>query len=265
MKTNTDVYYDIIGVKNNKFIARFFNKTEALKTKKWLNEEIFKTNYANIRTGKLGEKDSFQVGKVYGVTFDSFLDFKKYLEKKIEIEKTAIYYTPKTDGITFVKVDNYWWELDTTTPLSSATIYNRMGGKQTELDLTNAQIMEAQKWSDLDWKGTSVYDNKYQTGWLSPQGKFFGCDYTNHTSQAKLVHNLTEREMENLGWIKLTHIRNNFNEVVALMGYDKDYKRILPTKEQMAYLIQSDIANLDEIKFNIRVYRQQNINNQNEK
>ena len=262
---NREMCYDIVCVKDGKFVARFFDETQALKAKKWLNEEVFKTNYADIKTVTLDKLNGFYVKKAYGVTFDSFLDFKKNIYNQIEINKTAMYYTPKTNGITFVKFDNYWWELDTKTSLNNATIYNRMGGKQTELDLTNAQIMEAQKWSDLDWKGTSVYDNKYQTGWLSPQGVFYGCDYTNHTSQAKLVHNLTEREMENLGWIKLTHIRNNFNEVVALMGYDRNYNRILPTKEQMSYLIQSDIANLDEIKFNIRVYRQQNINNQNEK
>lgn len=110
----------------------------------------------------------------------------------------------------FVKIVNrngelpFWWEYDESTPIYNATIYNMSGGRQTEWDLRDYEIVEAEDWEYLDYNNTIILSNIYKTGWLSPNGKFYGCDYRCHNLQAQLVHNKSEFELENLGFIKIT-------------------------------------------------------------
>ena len=40
-------------------------------------------------------------------------------------------------------------------------------------------------------------------GWLSPDGDFYGCDYTNHEELAELYFGKEDLEMEKNGWVKI--------------------------------------------------------------
>lgn len=101
----------------------------------------------------------------------------------------------------------YWWEYDDSTPINNATLHNMGFGKNSGNDLTGYEIVESESWLTLDWNGTKVLDNSFNTGWLSKDGKFYGCDYEYHANQAILVHHSSEREMEENGFMKLTRTR----------------------------------------------------------
>lgn len=98
----------------------------------------------------------------------------------------------------------YWWEYDDTTPINNATLKNMGFGQNSGNDLTGYEIVEANSWFDLDWKGTKVYSDAYLTGWVSTDGEFYGCDYEYHNAQALLIHKCSLRELEEKGFIKIT-------------------------------------------------------------
>ena len=104
-------------------------------------------------------------------------------------------------------------------------------GINSEIDITNCQTEIAKNRCELDWYGTSVFDNKYKTGWVSPSGKFFGCDYTMHSLQAKYLHKSSEEQLENEGKIivirpsqpiNVGHIERDVSVLKSIyqMGFD---------------------------------------------
>ena len=149
----------------------------------------------------------------------------------------------------FVKIKNFWWKLEISSPLNNATVYNYICGKQSFLDLTKFTIVEAYDWCDLDWKGTAIFDNKYKTGWLSPDGVFFGCSYECHSMQARFLHKCHEGNLEQCGWIKLARDKNNPAKVTALLGVDKNYNPIIPTRKQMIFLKECGINNFEDLLY----------------
>lgn len=126
------------------------------------------------------------------------------------------------DGIPF------WWEYDESTPLYSATLYNMFGGKNSGNDIRDYEIVDANGWACLDYFGTIVYHDSYKTGWLSPDGKFYGCDYTSHMTHARLVHKCSERELEEKGFIKITKSYKYYGRLEVLC-YDQ------PTLDQIKW------------------------------
>lgn len=143
------------------------------------------------------------------------------------------------DKTCYIFYNNYWWEL----------VRIRNGRKSTfrclnvwgsGFDLEEKQLASiCRKYrlaivtdrTELDWKGTCVYDDKYETGWVDRQGNFYGCDYEAHSAQAELIHKTSERVLEMKGWIKLTYGFGHKNEPIIL--YDPDTK---PTKQQIDYI-----------------------------
>ena len=138
------------------------------------------------------------------------------------------------ENMYFVKYNNFWWRYDESTPKNKAKLINLVGGYNTGNDITNCKIVEAKSFGDLDWFGTSVYDDKYPYGWLDRNGNFYGCDYREHSLQAELVHHSSRIQLEKLGWI----------HIGKLEGYDKylaqyfgDYQNgVLPTDAQLIFL-----------------------------
>lgn len=169
-------------------------------------------------------------------------------------KKTGKYYVPKDiNNKVFVKVDNFWWELDITTPIKSATIYNMGMGKNTDRDVSELEICEAKDWTYLNWEGTKILDNNLNTGWLDRQGNFYGCDYRYHRLQAELIHNADEETLEYRGYVKITKTAFHGMRLEAVLPSDKNYKLIRPTAMQMNYLNSSDIENLEDVKFMLRI------------
>jgi hypothetical protein len=136
----------------------------------------------------------------------------------------------------FVKIDNFWWEYDPKTPRNNATVYNMGLGQMTKLNLTNKKIVEANDWKDLNWKGTKLWDNTVKTGWLAPDGTFYGCKTELHITQAKIVHKKSESQLEQEGFVKITLLRMRNNCTAAIFPgrfYDTN---ISPTIAQVEYL-----------------------------
>lgn len=98
----------------------------------------------------------------------------------------------------------FWWEYDESTPISCATLKTEAGREYKGVNLENENIVTASSWQELDWNGTAILNEDFDTGWLSPSGKFYGCAYTLHSSQAMLVHGKREEDVEREGYIKIT-------------------------------------------------------------
>ena len=138
----------------------------------------------------------------------------------------------------FVKLNNWWWEYDATLPKSCTTLYNGGFGKSSDMDIEGMETATAEDFCDLNWYGTEVYNNSYKTGWLSPNGKFYGCDYRMHSSQARYVHGKSESDLENEGWVKISYrIYYNKDKTRSLEAifYAED-KSVYPTNEQITYI-----------------------------
>lgn len=140
---------------------------------------------------------------------------------------------------TFVKYNNFWHEVDSNTPPHSATLFNLGLGRMTEVDITNMEKAYANSLSDLNWNGTKLLDNSvYKTGWLAPDGTFYGCDYSCHSAQAKLVHKKDEETLEREGYIKITleawYNRNQERNYTAIFHCTDLTK--YPTNEQIAFI-----------------------------
>lgn len=147
----------------------------------------------------------------------------------------------------YVKLENIWWQYDESTPKNKATIENYYNGKYLDVDLTNWKIVEAKNWSKLNWKGTCVYGDNFNTGWLTPKGKFFGCNYRYHNLHALMIHGCDEKFLEKKGWIKITY--TNVREGILIAHFQPDFKKkILPTVEQFDYLEHNTKCNYDEVQ-----------------
>jgi len=148
----------------------------------------------------------------------------------------------------FVKINNFWWRYDDKTLLDDATVYNvNEFGKMSNLDLTNEKITEAESWQALNWQETDVYNNNIKTGWLSPNGTFYGCKTEYHSLQAYLVHNKKEKQLEKEGFVKITKLRFNDNSTTALFPGRYYNKSLSPTVAQIEYLEKQSGINCDEV------------------
>lgn len=168
----------------------------------------------------------------------------------------------------FVKYENCWWNVDEVIE-NNLVILNDWHGAGFRCDITNMKIIEAKDWNCLDWTNTTVYNDKSKTGWLDRQGKFYGCDYNCHVISADVIFFKTERELENLGYIKIT---GDDGFYFAQFSPRILSKNILPTKEQLAYLYsrtdvsyKAIITALESEKYtDERLHKAIDENNQNE-
>ena len=135
----------------------------------------------------------------------------------------------------FIKYDNFWWEWnDKESTLDYAEI-SRPDCSPYFINATLLELTEVKGWNDLNWYGMKLYDDKYDTGWLDRNGKFYGCDFECHEDQAQFVHNATEEELEEKGFIKITRDLV-LNRLMAYFSGDSYDEKMQPTKAQIKYL-----------------------------
>lgn len=97
----------------------------------------------------------------------------------------------------FYKHENIYWEL------KSEKGYN-IYGETHDVKLDEVEIIEAKDFHHLNWKKTPVLDDKYETGWLSPEAKFYGCDDAYHSLQSFYIHKESDEiNLERKGWVKI--------------------------------------------------------------
>jgi len=65
------------------------------------------------------------------------------------------------------------------------------------------ETMGADRFEDLDWTKTGYVDPDAKTGWMDRAGRFYGCDESDHTSYAYWVLKRDEKELEDIGWVRI--------------------------------------------------------------
>jgi len=114
---------------------------------------------------------------------------------------------------------NGWWEI------CGDMLVNSVGGRHFYTPFPDDKIVEADSFDDLDHSYLVKDDSDY--GWISPDGRFYGCDCWQHSELASLIFKTTEEELERKGWIKV------------YMDFDKRrswYCLEFPTEYQIATL-----------------------------
>lgn len=236
--------YDVVSIESGNVIGRFKKKYDAELSVEWLNGSS-RANLVKVKLKKITVKDLeeymliHRAGLCYKTSEDFINNFKQLLK-----EMNKSYQLKDSSKNAFVKIDNYWWKLSLTTPLDKATVYNYSGGHMSEIDCTKKEIVEATDWEFLDWKGTVLYDDKFDTGWLSPSGEFFGCDYRAHYMCALMVLRQEDKKLEEKGYIRITKSFEN-DKLSAQIPYFLNHSYPKPTKKQMDYLAGSKIKNIN--------------------
>ncbi|MFW6026047.1 MAG: hypothetical protein ACOCRX_06865 [Candidatus Woesearchaeota archaeon] len=134
----------------------------------------------------------------------------------------------------FFKYKNNWWEY-----ISKDTSGNYIGknfnDKLVTLNKSKVNLVKAKGFEDLDGTNTILDDKTQRTGWLSPEGKFYGCNYYNHSKQAEYLLKQSELQLEKQGWCRLSNEFDNPDKQVVYFNFGKNYER-MPTKRQLQYL-----------------------------
>lgn len=114
------------------------------------------------------------------------------------------------------RIDNGWWEIQGT------HLVNAVGGMHSYTPHKDDIIIEAESWDEVDCSGMLVPESPY--GWVAPDGRFYGCDWAEHATIARLVLKSSEQELEK------THVK----VYRPLMGQTEAYtRRTFLTEEQV--------------------------------
>ena len=75
---------------------------------------------------------------------------------------------------------------------------NRFGGWHDYCKELGEDIYEVEKYEDLPFAKYYIND-KYKTGWLDRNGRFYGCDWEMHDFVAEYCFKKTEKDLEKEG------------------------------------------------------------------
>ena len=134
---------------------------------------------------------------------------------------------------------NGFWKLEERG--SQLVCINRFGGWHDYCKELGEDIYEVEKYEDLPF--TKYYINdKYKTGWLDRNGRFYGCDWEMHVFVAEYCFKKTEEELEKEGWIKITKSTYGSSWFTDITGeYDYYYLSDWPmTAEQKNWLSMNE-------------------------
>jgi hypothetical protein len=84
--------------------------------------------------------------------------------------------------------------------------------------------------SELDWSVTGYLITDTDCGWLSPEGKWYGCSFENHDLVADLILKQSRRDLDRAGWVRVSGRKAN-----SPGGYSWDCENRL-TPEQRNWL-----------------------------
>lgn len=65
------------------------------------------------------------------------------------------------------------------------------------------EVAEAEHFTLLDWRKTPYYTPEANSGWLSREGRFYGCPNYCHDVLAWCVLGMKVPELERLGWVRV--------------------------------------------------------------
>ena len=107
----------------------------------------------------------------------------KFLHEYIHFSETAVQ-------------DNGYWEIG-----NDGYLYNMNGGRHAYHPSEEDEIVEAESWDSII--KMTIRDDTEVTGWISPDGEFFGCNPRNHMRMARFFFEKEEEELEESGFIKI--------------------------------------------------------------
>lgn len=65
------------------------------------------------------------------------------------------------------------------------------------------EVFEAEHITQLDWTKTPLYNHDCVSGWLSREGRFYGCPSYLHDMLAACVLDMKVPDLEKLGWVRI--------------------------------------------------------------
>lgn len=93
------------------------------------------------------------------------------------------------------KKDNGYWLID------GDRLINRCGGWHDYKPSEDDEILEVDSWDDII--KLTIRDDSKTTGWIAPDGTFYGCNSQEHDDMARYFFGSSERSLENKGYIKV--------------------------------------------------------------
>ena len=118
--------------------------------------------------------------------------------------------------------DNGWWEIE------GNRLYNINGGFHYYTPSSDDLIMEADSWDDVPMD--YLLKDEAITGWIAPDGKFYGCNPEDHAIIASLVLKSNETLLENQGYVKIFQNPGYLIYNMKQKGYEVEPYDFLSTK-----------------------------------
>ncbi len=114
---------------------------------------------------------------------------------------------------------------------------NQMGGwrpkHEGDVVLERTELIDSD-WQSLDWTRTVYYKEDGDYGWLSPEGKFYACDYAGHGDVAFFIIKKDVSALEDEGWVRVDGPGGGSNSTFRFMAYH--YSNRLLTNAQTEWL-----------------------------
>ena len=96
-----------------------------------------------------------------------------------------------------------------------------------------AEVVRTDDITDLDWSLTPLYDSDSSSGWLSREGRFYGCPANYHDKFAAYVLGTKVHDLEDCGWARVL----DSSSYTATRGLSHDQNSWL---ERRGYTVYED-------------------------
>ncbi|MFQ5736719.1 MAG: hypothetical protein ACE5GY_07635 [Thermodesulfobacteriota bacterium] len=97
--------------------------------------------------------------------------------------------------------ENFYWMVDKGEKWLNIAKRNILKPKSDD-DIIKA-VVETNDLTALNWSETPLYDDGLTSGWLSRDGRFYGCPSKYHDTLAYCVLGITVADLENTGWVRI--------------------------------------------------------------
>lgn len=123
--------------------------------------------------------------------------------------------------------------------------YNRFGGHHDYKEHPLSEFFTADSWDDV--LKYTIRDDTQITGWLAPDGTFYGCSPMDHMALEDHVLQRDATELEDEGWIKIYENPINIR-MRHISEYDEDLPQYdylgmhYPTPQQKEVLLKKGLT-----------------------
>jgi len=112
--------------------------------------------------------------------------------------------TEEQKSVYFLVKTRYWEFPSWVEELNARFWVNYNGGHNPRSSSDKIlKTQEANDYTELDWSMCGLTSDLEEGGWLSPEGTFYGCHYSNHDLVASLILKCKVENLEKFGWIRI--------------------------------------------------------------